>query len=67
MKLIGFFGFEENIAIKAECLNRKIGIKIDQFRGRLLTPSLPDNFSNKSEDYRKPLIQPKSEISLMNI
>jgi hypothetical protein len=62
MKLIGIFGFEESIALKAECLNRKIQINIDNFKGRLLTPTLPKDFSGKSDDYR-PLIQPKSIIS----
>lgn len=63
MKLIGVFGFEESIALKAECLNRKFQIKIDNFKGKLLTPSLPKDFSEKSVDYRKPLVQPKSIIS----
>ena len=63
MKLIGVFGFEESIALKAECLNRRIQIKIDNFKGRLLTPSLPKDFSEKSVEYRKSLIQPKSIIS----
>jgi hypothetical protein len=63
MKLIGVFGFEESIALKAECLNRKIQINIDNFKGKLLTPSLPKEFSKNSVDFRKALIQPKSIIS----
>jgi HEPN domain-containing protein len=63
MKIVGFFGFEKSVSLKAETLNRKIGIKIGNFQGRLLTPSLPNDFYKKSEDYRKPLIQPKSAIS----
>jgi hypothetical protein len=63
MKLIGVFGFKESIALKAECLNRKFQIQIGNFKGKLLTPSLPKDFSEKSVDYRKPLVQPKSIIS----
>jgi len=63
MKIVGFFGFKENIALKSECLNRKISIKIGSFKCRLLTPSLPDNFYEPSLDYRRPLVQPNSEIN----
>jgi hypothetical protein len=63
MKLVGVFGFKQNIGLKSESLNRKIGIRIGNFRGRILTPSLPSNFLEKPDDYRKLLIQPKSIIS----
>jgi hypothetical protein len=63
MKVVGFCGFKQNIGLKSESLNRKIGIRIGNFKGRILTPSLPSNFLEKSDDHRKLLIQPKSVIS----
>ena len=63
MKVVGYISADRGLPLAAGCLNQSIDIKINTFRGKLLTPKLPKDYKNNSDNFQKRLDQPDSIIN----